>query len=74
MLSARARGFVRVAPNRRHRGVASDLSVVRGRACTGIRYVVPFPLRAMIVWDDCDDRAALYDEEILRLVAINQVG
>jgi hypothetical protein len=35
-------------------------------------YTVAFPLRAMIVWDDCPDRAMLYDDDILKLVRLNQ--
>lgn len=31
-------------------------------------YINPFPLRATVVWDDCDDRALLYDDDILKLV------
>ena len=38
----------------------------------GKLYVTPFPSRGIMVWDDCMDRAALYDSQIVDLVALNQ--
>lgn len=35
-------------------------------------YITAFPLRASIVWDDCEDRALLYDHDILKLVNANR--
>ena len=42
------------------------------KTCFAKVYTSPFPLRAVVVWEDCGDRAMLYDSGILKLATLNR--